>query len=48
MKISSLTNIPVNIPPEAFTFYTEVLGVVKRLAISEANVFIVASPEEPE
>lgn len=46
MKIS-LTSIPVNSPPEAFTFYTEVLGFVTRLALPEANVFIVVSPEEP-
>src|SRR5262245_19094334 len=47
MKIS-LVSVPVNSPQEAFTFYTEVLGFVKRLYIPEAALAIVASPEEPD
>jgi predicted enzyme related to lactoylglutathione lyase len=47
MKIA-LTSVFVPSPAEAFTFYTEVLGFVKRLYIPEAQVAIVASPEEPD
>ena len=47
MKIT-LTSVPVNNPIDAFTFYTEVLGFVKRLYIPEAVLAIVASPEEPD
>ena len=47
MKIA-LTSIPVNDPLEAFTFYTEVLGFVKRLYVPEAYLAIVASPEDPD
>ena len=47
MKIT-LTSVPVNNPLDAFTFYTEVLGFVKRLYIPEAVLAIVASPEEPD
>lgn len=47
MKIA-LTGVFVNNPDEAFTFYTEVLGFIKKLYISEAHLAIVASPEEPE
>jgi predicted enzyme related to lactoylglutathione lyase len=47
MKIA-LTSVPVNNPIEAFRFYTEVLGFVKRVFIPEANVAIVASPEAPD
>ena len=47
MKIM-LTSLPVNNPIDAFTFYTEVLGFVKRLYIPEAVLAIVASPEEPD
>ena len=47
MKIA-LTSVTVNSPIEAFTFYTEVLGFVKRLYIPEAVLAIVASPEEPD
>jgi predicted enzyme related to lactoylglutathione lyase len=47
MKIA-LTSVFVNNPLTAYTFYTEVLGFVKRLYIPEANLAIVASPEEPE
>jgi predicted enzyme related to lactoylglutathione lyase len=47
MKIA-LTSVPVNNPIEAFTFYTEVLGFVKRLYMPEAYLAIVASPEDPD
>ena len=47
MKIA-LVSVPVNSPQEAFTFYTEVLGFVKRLYVPEASLAIVASPEEPD
>ena len=47
MKIT-LTSVPVNNPIDAFAFYTEVLGFVKRLYIPEAVLAIVASPEEPD
>jgi predicted enzyme related to lactoylglutathione lyase len=47
MKIA-LTSVIVNSPLEAFTFYTEVLGFVKKLYIPEAQVAIVVSPEEPD
>ena len=46
MKIS-LVGLLVNDPIKAFTFYTEVLGFVERLYMPEANLAIVASPEEP-
>jgi predicted enzyme related to lactoylglutathione lyase len=47
MKIA-LTSVPVHNPLEAFTFYTEVLGFVKRLYVPEAYLAIVASPEDPD
>jgi len=47
MKIA-LTSVFVNDPLEAFKFYTEVLGFLKRMYLPEANLAIVASPEEPE
>jgi predicted enzyme related to lactoylglutathione lyase len=47
MKIA-LTSVYVPNPLEAFTFYTEVLGFVKRLYIPEAYLAIVASPEAPD
>lgn len=47
MKIA-LTSVFVNDPLEAFKFYTQVLGFLKRMYIPEANLAIVASPEEPE
>jgi len=47
LKIA-LVSVPVNSPQEAFTFYTEVLGFVKRLYVPEASLAIVASPEEPD
>ena len=47
MKIA-LASIPVNDPVEAFRFYTEVLGFVKRMFVPEARLAIVASAEEPD
>lgn len=47
MKIA-LASVPVNSPAEAFTFYTEVLGFVKRLYVPEADLAIVTSPEDPD
>lgn len=47
MKIA-LTSVPVKSPVEAFKFYTEILGFVKKLYMPEANVAIVVSPEEPD
>ena len=43
----ALTSVIVKDPNEAFRFYTEVLGFVKRMYIPEANLAIVVSPEEP-
>lgn len=47
MKIG-LTGVFVNNPLEAFKFYTEVLGFVKKLYMPEAYLAIVASAEEPD
>lgn len=47
MKIS-MTSVFVNDPLEAFKFYTEVLGFKERLFMPEANLAIVASPEDPD
>jgi hypothetical protein len=47
MKIQ-LASVLVNNPNEAFKFYTEVLGFVKRIHVPEAELAIVASPEEPD
>ena len=47
MRIT-LTSIPVDDPLKAFRFYTEVLGFVERQYMPEANLAIVASPEEPD
>ena len=46
MKIA-LTSVFVDDPNKAFKFYTEVLGFVERLYMPEAQLAIVASPEEP-
>src|SRR5688572_27107566 len=46
MKIA-LTSVFVHDPKAAFKFYTEVLGFVEKLYMPEANLAIVASPEEP-
>jgi predicted enzyme related to lactoylglutathione lyase len=45
MKIS-LVSIPVTSPSQAFKFYTETLGFVKKMYIAEAGIAIVVSPEE--
>ena len=47
MKIA-LTSVFVRNPVAAFKFYTEVLGFVEKLYQPEANLAIVASPEEPK
>ena len=47
MKIA-LTSVFVDDPNKAFTFYTEVLGFVKKMYVPEANLAIVVSPEEPD
>jgi len=47
MKIQ-LTSIFVDDPLKAFNFYTEVLGFVKIMVVPEAQLVIVASPEEPD
>jgi predicted enzyme related to lactoylglutathione lyase len=47
MKIG-LTGVFVDNPLEAFTFYTEVLGFVKKMYVPEAYLAIVASAEEPD
>jgi len=47
MKIA-LVSLPVHDPLEAFRFYTEVLGFVSRTFVPEANLAIVASPEQPD
>ncbi len=47
MKIA-LTSVFVNSPLEAFTFYTEILGFVKKMYVPEAYLAIVASGEDPD
>ena len=47
MKIS-LTSVFVDNPIKAFKFYTEVLGFVKKVYVPEAELAVVASPEEPD
>jgi len=47
MKIT-LVSLPVHDPMEAHKFYTEVLGFLTRTHIPQANLAIVASPEEPD
>ena len=47
MKIA-LTSVIVNDPAAAFDFYTGTLGFVEKLYMPEANLAIVASPEEPD
>ena len=43
-----MTGIIVNDPHEAYKFYTSVLGFVEVMYVPEANLAIVASPEEPD
>lgn len=45
MKIA-LTSVFVDDPQKAFKFYTEVLGFTERLYMPEAQLAIVASPDE--
>lgn len=47
MKIS-LTSVFVDDPAKAFKFYTDVLGFIKKMYVPEAQLAIVASPEEPD
>lgn len=47
MKIK-MTSIFVHNPQNAFKFYTKVLGFVEVMYNPEANLAIVASPEEPK
>jgi predicted enzyme related to lactoylglutathione lyase len=46
MKIA-LTSILVDDPIKAFSFYTKTLGFVERMYMPEAQLAIVASPEDP-
>jgi predicted enzyme related to lactoylglutathione lyase len=45
MKIA-LTSVSVNDPVEAFKFYTEKLGFVKKMYMPEMQIAIVVSPED--
>ena len=47
MKIK-MASVHVEDPADAFKFYTEVLGFVEVMFAPEANLAIVASPEEPQ
>ena len=47
MKIA-LTGVLVANPTKAFKFYTDVLGFIEKLYMPEADLAIVASPEEPD
>ncbi|MBA4055379.1 MAG: glyoxalase [Marivirga sp.] len=47
MKIG-MTSVFVNNPLEAYTFYTEILGFVKKMYIPEAFLAIVVSKEDPD
>jgi predicted enzyme related to lactoylglutathione lyase len=47
MKIA-LTNVYVDSPAKAFTFYTEVLGFVARMYLPEARLAIVAAADAPD
>jgi predicted enzyme related to lactoylglutathione lyase len=47
MKIK-MTSIYVHSPSDAIEFYTEVLGFTKKMFVPEANLAIVASPEDPD
>jgi predicted enzyme related to lactoylglutathione lyase len=47
MKIA-LTSVFVRSPIGAFKFYTEVLGFTSKMYMPEANLAIVASPEDPD
>ena len=45
MKIV-LTSVYVSNPPEAFKFYTEILGFEEKMYMPEAHLAIVASPQD--
>ena len=47
MKIA-LTNVYVDSPAKAFTFYTEVLGFIERMYLPEAQLAIVAAADAPD
>jgi predicted enzyme related to lactoylglutathione lyase len=47
MKIE-MTSVFVKSPKDAFRFYTEVLGFVEKMYEPEAEIAIVASPEDPD
>lgn len=47
MKIA-LVSVLVNSPKEAFKFYTETLGFLKKMYVPEAQLAIVVSPEDPD
>jgi catechol 2,3-dioxygenase-like lactoylglutathione lyase family enzyme len=47
MKIG-MTSVFVHDPVDAFRFYTEVLGFVKKLFVPTQWIAIVASPEDPD
>jgi predicted enzyme related to lactoylglutathione lyase len=47
MKIA-LTGIHVKNPLQAYQFYTEVLGFIKKTYIPEHNIAIVVAPDEPD
>ena len=42
----ALRSVFVNSPAMVFRFYTEILGFVKRLYVPEANMAIVAAPDD--
>jgi catechol 2,3-dioxygenase-like lactoylglutathione lyase family enzyme len=43
-----MCSIHVDDPALAFTFYTTTLGFEELLAVPEANLYIVKSPEDPD
>ena len=43
-----MCSIHVNDPAEAFEFYTKTLGFDELLAMPEASLYIVKSPEDPD
>ncbi len=47
MKIA-LTSVHVKDPVAAHAFYTETLGFISRMFMPEANLAIVAAPDDPE
>lgn len=46
MKIA-LNSVFVHNPIEAFEFYTEVPGLIRKMYMPRANLAIVASPDDP-